>query len=90
MELILLNGRKMEDRESAHRYLKSALRLPAYYGNNLDALADCLSEFGKDIYVILYNAGNLKENLGEYGDKLLDVFREASGEENAFRFFSEE
>lgn len=29
-----------------HDFLKSELQLPDYYGGNLSALADCLSEFG--------------------------------------------
>ena len=31
-------------KEKAHIYLKQVLRLPSYYGNNLDALYDCLTD----------------------------------------------
>ena len=41
---ITLNGRRMRDRESAYRYLKSKLRLRGGCGINLDAIHDVLSE----------------------------------------------
>lgn len=43
MELIL-DARRLSTREEAHIYLREALELPDYYGNNLDALYDCLTE----------------------------------------------
>ena len=44
MKIIVLDGRKMTDRETVHTYLKRKLELPEYYGSNLDALYDCLTE----------------------------------------------
>lgn len=78
MEIIILDGRCMSSREAAHQYLGKSLRFPAYYGNNLDALADCLAELGGQCCVIMTNAAVLREQLGEYGQKLLDVFAEAA------------
>lgn len=43
MELIL-DASFLGEREQAHEYLANMLELPAYYGRNLDALHDCLSE----------------------------------------------
>ena len=60
----VLDAARMETREDAHACLKAELNLPEYYGNNLDALYDCLTEMpeteiesqhlkeaGKDSYV---------------------------------------
>ena len=56
MEIIILDGKCMRDFESAHDYLSRVLRLPEYYGRNLDALYDCLSEFfTDDSIIILFN-----------------------------------
>lgn len=41
---IILDAARMTEPASAHAYLKEMLRLPDYYGNNLDALYDCLTE----------------------------------------------
>lgn len=76
MEIIILNGARMTDREAAHAYLMERLGLPEYYGCNLDALADCLSEFGGDKEIVLVNSEEMKENLGFYGDMLIHVFEE--------------
>lgn len=41
---IILDAARITEPASAHAYLKEMLRLPDYYGNNLDALYDCLTE----------------------------------------------
>lgn len=39
-----LDGRALSEKEAAHRYLKEQLGFPDYYGMNLDALYDLLTE----------------------------------------------
>ena len=41
---IKLDGSLMIDRDALHDYLKLRLDLPDYYGKNLDALYDILTE----------------------------------------------
>lgn len=82
---IELDGRRMDNRAKAHAYLRQQLQLPAHYGNNLDALADCLSELsGYDVVFIHSNA--MLNALGAYGQKMLRVFQEASLGRRDFRF----
>lgn len=38
----VLEGKKLNSQ--AHSYIKKALKLPEYYGCNLDALYDCLTD----------------------------------------------
>nr|WP_313780584.1 barstar family protein [Paenibacillus larvae] len=45
MHDILLDGRKIGNLGQLHTVLKEALELPDYYGNNLDALWDCLTGY---------------------------------------------
>ena len=86
MEIIILDGRKMVAFDDLHDYLKKVMRFPSYYGRNLDALADCLSEFGSHVTVILNNADAMKAGLGVYAHKLLRVFGDMSDRDNSFNF----
>ena len=54
-------------REDLHRIFREALSFPDRYGNNLDALHDCLTEIsGK---VRLLNWEEAESRLGAYGPK---------------------
>ena len=90
MEIIILDGRKMTSFDELHDYLKKVIRLPKYYGRNLDALADCLSEFGSHVTLILNNAEAMEESLGVYGERLIRVFKDMSSEPNSFNFIISE
>lgn len=76
--MIILNADKLTDRQEAHLYLQKALAFPDYYGRNLDALYDCLT----DLDEIEVEFINTDEAEGTYFDKILQVFEEAA-EDNA-------
>ena len=42
---VIIDGRKMTDKQKLHDYLKEHCNFPEYYGNNLDALYDVLTGF---------------------------------------------
>ena len=72
----VLDGKKMVSKEETHAYLKETFGFPDHYGNNLDALYDCLTEMGeKEVEFI--NVDEMLGTLGNYGEKLLKVFMEA-------------
>ena len=48
-----LDGSQMQNLEQAHIYLKMHLYLPDYYGMNLDALFDCLTELHTETIIWL-------------------------------------
>ena len=48
---ITLDINEFKGKKKAHNYLKKALRLPDYYGKNLDALYDCLGEIGEETVI---------------------------------------
>lgn len=77
MNRIEIDVAKLEERESAHAYLKERLALPAYYGNNLDALYDCLGEM-RDTLLLIKGA----EKAGETAKRFLRVLEDAA-QENA-------
>lgn len=74
MEFIIIDGRRMTSVEETHRYLAATLRFPAYYGMNLDALHDCLTDLSRNVWVILINGDLMDEALGDYAKKLRRVF----------------
>ena len=52
---IILNGTQLTTKEEMHDYLAKMLHLPTYYGRNLDALHDCLTDIGEETELILLN-----------------------------------
>lgn len=66
-------------KENGHDYLIEALNLPDYYGKNLDALYDCLTEMECEIELI--NAGCVDKDI-------IDTFKDAAGENEFLKFES--
>ena len=69
MKIYELDGKLIAS--DGHKYLKEALDFPDYYGENLDALYDCLTEFNGEIH--FSNATCVK-------DRILDTFDDARNE----------
>ncbi|MCQ2354668.1 MAG: barstar family protein [Clostridia bacterium] len=86
MRVIILDGKMMKTPEETHAYIAKEADFPPYYGKNLDALADCLSELGKNTCVVLLNDKDMRKSLGSYADRLLSVFEETSSEPYSFNF----
>lgn len=85
MKEVILDGRNMTDRESAHCELVRQMGFPSYYGANLDALWDLLTACG-EIAVTLTYAGTMLCSLRGYGCKLLETFFEAEEANPALHF----
>ena len=51
----ILDGSQMTTREAAHAHLAKQLRFPEYYGNNLDALYDCVTDLPDAEIVIVFS-----------------------------------
>ena len=66
---------RLHAREAAHDHLAQALELPAYYGRNLDALYDCLTEMGPCV-IELIGAEALRQ-AGGYGERILRCLEDA-------------
>ncbi len=75
MKKIVLDGRILADEAKAHRYLKEKFSFSEYYGGNLDALYDCLTEL-QDVEIVV----NAAEKKTPYLQKILRVFEAASKE----------
>lgn len=81
MKRITLDGKKI--RKDEHDYLKEELDFPDYYGRNLDALYDCLTEIGIETEIELINSEFVSQDL-------IDTFFDASLESNFLYFICDE
>ncbi len=79
--MITLDATQMGSRKEAHRYLQQQLSFPDYYGCNLDALYDCLTDL--DETEVTFTGA--EEAVGTYFDKVIRVFREAAGDNPRLR-----
>ncbi len=77
MKYIKLDGKKLK--KEPHEYLIKKLDLPDYYGRNLDALYDCLTDIGIETQIELVNSENVSLDL-------IDTFFDAAIA-NDFLFF---
>lgn len=76
MKKYVIDCKEIMDRISAHEYIAKILEFPEYYGKNLDALFDCLTDLGKCTIEII-NVDSLA-CIAEYAGPLLAVFKEAA------------
>ncbi len=77
-------GARCASQETLHAYLKKKLELPDYYGGNLSALADCLSELSEPTRItIAINEVELEPGMQAYVLRFVQVCaREALVNEN--------
>lgn len=89
MAEIVLDGLDLETMEEVHALFARALELPDWYGRNLDALFDCLTDLDRDVTVRLLRREALEARLGRRGRALVSLLRRAA-EENPRVALSEE
>ena len=68
---VILDAAKLGEKNKAHAYLKKIFSFPEYYGRNLDALYDCLSELEPLNIHIIHTS-----EAGDYYQKILSVFED--------------
>ena len=85
MRRIILDGRELTSKEKLHSVLKEALNLPDYYGNNLDALHDCLTQM-PGIELQLRYAPAMLNQLDAYGESFIALLELVQKERTDFCF----
>ena len=78
---VVVDGNNIYTKRELQNVLKEKFRFPDYYGCNLDALNDMLSEIDTETILTITNFSKLRERLGHYSDSLLDVL-DINAEEN--------
>lgn len=77
METVAIDGERMLNRRAAHDHLAEALSLPDYYGRNLDALYDMLTERSGPTRLIVRHRETIISWLGDYGEALCQTLEDA-------------
>lgn len=78
---IILDGKLIKDRETLHTILADLPGFPDWYGRNLDALHDCLTDIKEETWIQVYNKNDLSAHLGNYAAAFLKALT-ASAKEN--------
>lgn len=83
-----LDGEKIKNQEILHTTLAASLGFPPWYGRNLDALFDCLTDVREETEIRILQEDALQENLGKYAGALKAVLDAAAKENSQIRVFS--
>lgn len=89
MRIVFLDGNRIASAQDMHAEFARALEFPEWYGNNLDALHDMLSESTEEIGVILVNTDKLAETLGRRWTALLRLLVDMKRERRGFHVMME-
>ena len=73
--MVSIDMLEMTTKKESHMYLQECLSLPEYYGHNLDALYDCLTEMSQT-EIHLHHA----DEADGYAQIVLHVFLQAARE----------
>ena len=86
----LLDGKRVDNRQTLHRLLAEGLGFPAWYGGNLDALHDCLTDLPEPAALIIREEAALRESLGGYAAVFFHVLEDSAKENPNFHILYQE
>lgn len=78
MKDITIDCRGFVPRSDLHKAFADALSFPDHYGNNLDALHDCLTEISEKTRLHLLNWADAEARLGSYARSAKRAILEAA------------
>lgn len=81
MKEIILDFADFMSVKEAHVYIAERMDFPDYYGANLDALYDCLTDIGEDVKVKIINCDITDRD----ENALVNVFWDAAFENDALK-----
>ena len=80
MKQITLDGKRLGNADQVHDYLKEVFEFPEYYGKNLDALHDCLTDL-EDVEITI----TAPDEDGAIFQKMLRIFKAANRENEGLK-----
>lgn len=81
---IKLDCKKLKNKEDFHRAIAEQMDFAHYYGNNLDALWDQLTQL-EEFEIKLINSKYLVFNLRKYGEDLIELFDDLKNESDKYK-----
>lgn len=81
MNYVMIDGSVLCSKDHLHDVLARELHFPAWYGRNLDALHDCLTDLTENTQISVIHANCADAELQQYLSRVLRVIRD-SAEEN--------
>lgn len=76
-DIYTIDFRNVEYYMEVHPIIKHAMDFPDYYGCNLDALWDCLTDMlGMKLHIEILGLDLIERKFGDTAKKLIDVFKE--------------
>ena len=82
MRFVLDSG-SVGNRETLHRVLAAGLQFPDWYGGNLDALHDCLTEINQPTELVIRGSDTLETALGSYAAAFRRVLTDSAAQNDA-------
>ena len=79
----VLDGSSVGNRETLHRVLAAGLQFPDWYGGNLDALHDCLTEINQPTELVIRGSDTLETALGSYAAAFRRVLTDSAAQNDA-------
>ena len=80
MRYAMIEGAAVGSMGRLHRLLAEQLDFPDWYGGNLDALYDCLTDLTEETTIILFHSQALEEILGTAYTHFCRVLKDAAAE----------
>ena len=79
MQAVLIRGIDFESIEEVHEYLARELDFPSYYGMNLDALYDVLTDIPGDVQIYVDLRDMEDDELCDRLYRMVEVMTDAAG-----------
>ena len=87
MNEIILDGSKIENEQDFHKLMSKLLDFCPYYGANLEALRDRLSnDVERPVTIIWINSEQSKQYLGECFNRIIQIFEQSKQQDIKFNW----
>lgn len=80
MQQVYLNGSEFESPQEVHEFLARELDFPEYYGGNLSALYDVLTDISDDTRIVVNLSGVEDDELLDTLERMVEVMTDAADE----------
>ena len=81
MQYVFLDGARILSNADLHAVFAAELMLEEYYGRNLDALHDVLTDLTEPLGIVIVNEASLREHLGRRANGFFRLLRDLQAED---------